>query len=192
MKASVALHLRLLAPEGERPFSIPNWFAGSICHLLGVNDATARSVLTSWGPGKFDAELFLDGKVVRPDGKSGATFIPPAFGFAGVNLPTWAGVGSVTYGTPSSRVAPGSLMLLPGDIIRRTDSRHAPAARDLWQVARVTRGSVSGRRALGRATIRLRRTMRGPQGLAIAWRARCAPLRGALGESRARAYRETD
>jgi hypothetical protein len=27
--------------------SIPNWFAGSICHLLGIDDATARSVLTS-------------------------------------------------------------------------------------------------------------------------------------------------
>ena len=28
-----------------------------------------RTVLRSWGPGKFDAELFLDGKAFRPDGK---------------------------------------------------------------------------------------------------------------------------
>jgi len=65
--------------------------------LLGVPDATARTVLTSWGPGKFDAELFLDGKAFRPDGKSAATLIPPAFGLAGVNLHTWTGWGSVPH-----------------------------------------------------------------------------------------------
>lgn len=36
--------------------------------LLGVDDATVRDVLNSWGPGKFDAALLLDGKVFRPDG----------------------------------------------------------------------------------------------------------------------------
>src|SRR5262249_7548578 len=46
---------------------------------------------------KFDAELFLDGKGFRPDGKTAATLIPPAFGLAGVNLHTWIGWGSVTY-----------------------------------------------------------------------------------------------
>ena len=46
------------------------------------------------GPGKFDAELFLDGKAFRPDGRSAATLIPPAFGLAGVNLHTWTGWGS--------------------------------------------------------------------------------------------------
>src|SRR5581483_1611734 len=51
--------------------------------LLGVDDATTRKVLTSWGPGRFDAELFLDGKGFRPDGKPAATLIPPAFGLAG-------------------------------------------------------------------------------------------------------------
>jgi hypothetical protein len=65
--------------------------------LLGVNDATARSVLAAWGPGKFDAELFLDGKGFRPDGKTSAVLIPPAFGLAGVNLHTWTGWGSVPY-----------------------------------------------------------------------------------------------
>lgn len=65
--------------------------------LLGVPDATVRQVLLSWGPGKFDAELILDGKAARPDGGSGATLLPAAFGLAGVNLHTYTGWGSVTY-----------------------------------------------------------------------------------------------
>ncbi len=65
--------------------------------LLGVSQDTVRQVLRSWGPGKFDAELILDGKAFRPDGKSAATLIPPAFGLAGVNLHTWTGWGSVTH-----------------------------------------------------------------------------------------------
>ena len=56
-----------------------------------------RQVLSSWGPGKFDAELFMDGKALRPDNKSAATLIPAAFGLAGVNLHTYTGWGSVTY-----------------------------------------------------------------------------------------------
>jgi hypothetical protein len=69
----------------------------AVNQLLGVDDATTRKVLASWGPGKFDAELFLDGKAFRPDGGSAATLIPPAFGLAGVNLHTYTGWGSVTY-----------------------------------------------------------------------------------------------
>jgi len=65
--------------------------------LLGVDQRTVRQVLRSWGPGKFDAELMLDGKAFRPDGKPAAVLIPPAFGLAGVNLHTWTGWGSVTY-----------------------------------------------------------------------------------------------
>ena len=75
--------------------------------LLGVSQDTVRTVLLSWGPGKFDAELVLDGKAFNPqqvtDGVvtgtnvSGATLIPPAFGLAGVNLHTWTGWGSVPY-----------------------------------------------------------------------------------------------
>ena len=65
--------------------------------LLKVDDATVRKILKSWGPGKFDAELALDGKAFRPDGKTAATLIPPAFGLAGVNLHTWTGWGSVTH-----------------------------------------------------------------------------------------------
>jgi hypothetical protein len=69
----------------------------AVDHLLGVDDVTTRKVLQSWGPGKFDAELFMDGKAFRPDGGSAATLIPPAFGLAGVNLHTFTGWGGVTY-----------------------------------------------------------------------------------------------
>jgi len=65
--------------------------------LLGVDQNTVRTVLNSWGPGRFDVELPLDGKAFRPDGKSGSVLIPPAFGLAGVNLHTWTGWGSVPY-----------------------------------------------------------------------------------------------
>ena len=70
----------------------------AISKLLGVSDATTKKVLASWGPGKFDAELNLDGKAFRPDGKAAATLIPPAYGMAGVNMHTWTGGwGTVTY-----------------------------------------------------------------------------------------------
>jgi hypothetical protein len=75
--------------------------------LLGTDQDTVRDVLTSWGPGKFDAELLLDGKAFNPlqvtDGVvtgrqvPGATLLPPAFGLAGVNLHTWTGWGSVPH-----------------------------------------------------------------------------------------------
>jgi hypothetical protein len=65
--------------------------------LLGVDIDTVKAVLASWGPGKFDAELILDGKGLRPDGKTAATLLPPAYGLAGVNLHTYTGWGSVTY-----------------------------------------------------------------------------------------------
>ena len=65
--------------------------------LLGVSDATLKKVLLSWGPGKFDAAVFFDGKALGPDGKSAATVIPAAFGLAGVDLATYTGWGSVPY-----------------------------------------------------------------------------------------------
>jgi hypothetical protein len=67
-------------------------------HLLGVDEPTVKKVFASWGPGKFDAELNLDGKAFRPDGKPAATLIPPAFGLAGVNQHTWTGGwGNIPY-----------------------------------------------------------------------------------------------
>jgi hypothetical protein len=74
---------------------------------LGVDEATVRTVLASWGPGKFDAELLHDGIAFNPEQVSngvvtgtnvpGATLLPAAFGLAGVNLHTYTGWGSVTY-----------------------------------------------------------------------------------------------
>ena len=70
----------------------------ALTSLLRVDEQTVKKVLASWGPGKFDAELNLDGKAFRPDGKPAATLIPPAFGMAGVNLHTWGGGwGTVSY-----------------------------------------------------------------------------------------------
>jgi hypothetical protein len=75
--------------------SAPN--VAPFAQLLGVDEATVRRVFRSWGPGKFDAALLLDGKAFQPDGRSAATLIPPAFGLAGVNLHTFTGWGSVPY-----------------------------------------------------------------------------------------------
>ena len=69
----------------------------AVTELLGVDDTTLRTVLNSWGPGKFDASVFLDGKAMRPDGKSAAVMIPAAFGLAGVNLHTSTGWGGVSH-----------------------------------------------------------------------------------------------
>jgi hypothetical protein len=63
-----------------------------------ITDSQVRDVLRSWGPGKFDAELVLDGKAFTPEGKPAATLLPNAFGLAGHNLHTWTGDwGTVTY-----------------------------------------------------------------------------------------------
>jgi hypothetical protein len=69
----------------------------AVADLLQTDQATVRAVLRSWGPGRFDAELFLDGKAFRPDGKTAATLIPAAFGLAGVNLHTYTGWGGVPH-----------------------------------------------------------------------------------------------
>ncbi|HKU72861.1 MAG TPA: hypothetical protein VJR02_02985 [Pyrinomonadaceae bacterium] len=77
-------------------------------NLLGVSQDTVRAVFNSWGPGKFDAELILDGKAFNPQQVTngvvtgtnvpGATLIPNAFGLAGFNEHTWTGSwGSVSY-----------------------------------------------------------------------------------------------
>jgi hypothetical protein len=47
-----------------------------LADALRTDIDTVRTVLLGWGPGKFDAELILDGKGFRPDGRSAATLIP--------------------------------------------------------------------------------------------------------------------
>ena len=37
-----------------------------VANLLSTDQATVRKVLNSWGPGKFDAELLMDGKAFNP------------------------------------------------------------------------------------------------------------------------------
>src|SRR6478735_9303325 len=71
--------------------------AQPIASMLHVNEATLRTVLGMWGPGKFDAELFLDGKALRPDGKVSANLIPAAFGLKGIDLTTYTGWGDISY-----------------------------------------------------------------------------------------------
>ncbi len=77
-------------------------------NLLGVSQDTVRAVLNSWGPGKFDAELLLDGKAFNPQQVTngvvtgtnvpGATLLPNAYGLAGFNQHTWTGAwGTVSY-----------------------------------------------------------------------------------------------
>src|SRR5678815_986072 len=79
-----------------------------VADFLGTDVATVRRVLNSWGAGKFDAELFLDGKAFNPEqvshgvvtgrNVSGATLIPNASGLAGYNQHTWTGGwGTVSY-----------------------------------------------------------------------------------------------
>jgi cytochrome c5 len=69
----------------------------AVAKLLGVSEAAVRTVLQSWGVGKFDAEIFMDGKTMNSTGGSAAVLIPAAYGLAGVNLHTYTGWGSVTY-----------------------------------------------------------------------------------------------
>jgi hypothetical protein len=71
--------------------------AQPIANMLHVSEPTLRSVLGSWGPGKFPAILFMDGKALKPDGSVAANLIPPAFGLKGVNLTTYTGWGDISY-----------------------------------------------------------------------------------------------
>src|SRR5499427_6078252 len=71
-----------------------------VANVLGVDVPTLKAVLASWGPGKFDAEVFTDGKALNVDATGvnrAPVLIPPAYGLAGDNLHTWTGWGSVTY-----------------------------------------------------------------------------------------------
>lgn len=71
--------------------------ATPIANLLHVNEATLRTVLAAWGPGKYNAVLNMDGKALRPDGKVAANLIPAAFGLKGVKLTTYTGWGDISY-----------------------------------------------------------------------------------------------
>src|SRR5215213_1634964 len=71
--------------------------AQPIADMLHVDEPTLRTVLGSWGPGKYAAVLFMDGKAYRPDGTVAANLIPAAFGLKGINLTTYTGWGDISY-----------------------------------------------------------------------------------------------
>ena len=68
-----------------------------LAHALGVDVPTVRIVLGSWGPGRFDAHLLLDGQAFRPDGQTAAVLLPAAFGLGGVDLATYEGWGGIAH-----------------------------------------------------------------------------------------------
>jgi len=58
-----------------------------LADALGTDVPTVKTILTSWGPGKYDPRLNFDGQ-------NGPTVIPPAYGLAGINSITYTGDGS--------------------------------------------------------------------------------------------------
>lgn len=71
--------------------------AQPVADMLNVDEPTLRTVLSLWGPGKFAAVLFADGKAFRPDGEIAANLIPAAFGLKGIELVTYTGWGDISY-----------------------------------------------------------------------------------------------
>ena len=71
--------------------------AEPIASMLHVSEPTLKTVLAAWGPGRYPAILFMDGKAFRPDGKIAANLIPAAFGLKGINLTTYTGWGDISY-----------------------------------------------------------------------------------------------
>jgi hypothetical protein len=69
------------------------WLIARVLTLVRIHGTTPGG-----RPGRYDAELNMDCKAMRPDGKTAATLMPSAFGLAGVNHHTWTGGwGTVTY-----------------------------------------------------------------------------------------------
>lgn len=71
--------------------------AKPIADMLHVDEPTLRNVLGRWGPGKYPAILFMDGKALKPDKTIAANLIPAAFGLKGVRLTTYTGWGDISY-----------------------------------------------------------------------------------------------
>jgi hypothetical protein len=57
---------------------------------LGVDHATAKAALESWGPGRYDARF-------NQDTESHPVLLPPAYGLRDVALETYTGEGPVSY-----------------------------------------------------------------------------------------------
>lgn len=63
---------------------------GALATALKVTTAQAKAVLSSWGPGKYDARF-------NQDGESFPVLLPPAYGLADVELETYTGEGPISY-----------------------------------------------------------------------------------------------
>lgn len=63
---------------------------GAIIALSPAVDAATKAVLSSWGPGRYDAYF-------NQDGINDPVLIPPAYGLRGVALETYTGEGPVSY-----------------------------------------------------------------------------------------------
>ena len=69
-----------------------------IANMLHISEPTLRTVLDLWGPGKFPAILFMDGKAFNTEtGKIAANLIPAAFGLKDIELTTYTGWGDISY-----------------------------------------------------------------------------------------------
>lgn len=62
--------------------------------LFGMDRTAVEKVLQAWGPGRYDAQLNMDGKAFTPDGKTAAVLIPAAYGLAGQSLHSYSGWGA--------------------------------------------------------------------------------------------------
>lgn len=63
---------------------------GALAESLGITTAMLKTVLMSWGPGRYDART-------NQDGESFPVLIPPAYGLADVALETYTGEGPISY-----------------------------------------------------------------------------------------------
>jgi mono/diheme cytochrome c family protein len=63
---------------------------GALAESLGITTAMLKTVLNSWGPGRYDART-------NQDGESFPVLIPPAYGLADVALETYTGEGPISY-----------------------------------------------------------------------------------------------
>mgnify|MGYP001081367218 CR=1 FL=1 len=63
---------------------------GTIVALSPAVDAATKAILRSWGPGRYDPRINIDGR-------NTPIVIPPAYGLRGVKLETFTGEGPVSY-----------------------------------------------------------------------------------------------
>lgn len=68
-----------------------------LANLLGVDLPTVNTVLNSWGNGRFDGALLIDGRPLDTEGNLiPASVIPAIFGLQGVNPVSYSGFGDLT------------------------------------------------------------------------------------------------